>query len=101
MFEAALHSTVPVLTGEMDAAIDDKITESADLSNLSVIAGPKYTGGHKESSTDPGVRSRFLEFGTRKMAPRPFMRRAYESVKEQAVDAAVKVLKTVMENLPK
>lgn len=98
VFEAGLHATVPKLTGEMDAAITHKVRASTDLRDLSVIVGPRYSGG---GTQDPGVRDKFLEFGTRKMAPRFWMRRAFEATKDAAYNAAVTVLKGVLEQLPK
>lgn len=101
VFEAALHETVPRDTGELDEAIARKVRASANLLDLSVMVGPQYEGGHKFTSTDPGVRGKFLEFGTRKMAPRFWMRRAFEISKDAAYEAAVAVLKGIMEKLPK
>lgn len=101
VLEAALHSTVPKDTGEMDAAIGRKIRVSNDLTEMSALVGPRYVGGHKNTSTDPGVRSKFLELGTRKMAPRFWMRRAFEMSKAAAYDATVAVLRAITENLPK
>ena len=70
VFEAALDATTPVITGELRSAIRHKISVSRNLENMSAIIGPAYMGGHENTSTDPGVRGKFLELGTRKMAPR-------------------------------
>jgi len=101
VFEAALLSTVPRDTGELAESIDRKIHVSNNLESMYAVVGPKYMGGHKHTSTDPGVRAKFLEFGTRKMAPRFWMRRAYEMSKETAFDAATSVLKAVLDTLGK
>jgi HK97 gp10 family phage protein len=81
----------------MDRAIARKVRVSTNLEDVSVIVGPKYSGG---GTQDPGVRDKFLEFGTRKMAPRFWMRRAFESSKDAAYNAAVTVLKGVLDKLP-
>lgn len=100
VFLAALDATTP--RGETGAlAESEKSKVSVKGDNYSVLVGPTYQGGYKETSTDPGVRSKFVELGTRKMAPRFFMRRAFEASKEAAVSAATTVLKAVLENLPK
>lgn len=101
VFEAALESTVPRDTGALASSVKRKVRVSADLSQMSVMVGPSYVGGYKHTSEDPGVRAKFLEFGTRRMAPTFFMRRAFEIGKDAAFNAAVKVLKAVVENLPK
>lgn len=101
VFEAAIDSTVPVLTGELKNAMTDKVKVSANLDTMSVLVGPAYQGGHKNTSTDPGVRIKFLEFGTRKMRPTFFMRAAYEAGKDAALKASIAVLKAIVEELGK
>jgi HK97 gp10 family phage protein len=101
VFEAALENAVPRDTGELAGSIRHKVHVDRNLDNMGVIVGPAYMGGHKHTSTDPGVRGKFLELGTRKMAPRFWMRRAFESSKGAAVDTAVAVLKAIIGNLPK
>jgi HK97 gp10 family phage protein len=101
VFEAALDATVPVDSGELKASIRRKVRVSQNLDDMNVMVGPAYMGGHKETSTDPGVRAKFLEFGTRKMSPTFFMRRAFAASKDAAYNAAVAVLKAVLDGLPK
>lgn len=101
VFDAALIASAPRVTGELAASIGHKVHVTANLDDMSVISGPRYEGGRKFTSTDPGVRGEFLEFGTWKMAPRFWMRRAYEASKEAAYNAAVTVLKAVIDQLPK
>jgi len=102
VFKAALHATVPKgETGELDASIGSRVHVSNNLEDMSIIAGPRYMGGHKFTSTDPGVRGKFLELGTRKMAPRFWMRKAFEMSKKTAADAAITVMRALMNQLPK
>lgn len=101
VMEAALDSTTPRDTGELVSAMAHKISVSRNLERMSAIVGPKYMGGHKNTSTDPGVRVKFLEFGTRKMTPRFFMRKAFELGAGPAYDTIVAVLKGILEALPK
>lgn len=97
VFENALLQTVPVDTGELADAIASKIHVAGNLEDMSAIVGPRYMGGHKFTSTDPGVRAKFLEFGTRKMSPRFWMRRAYDIGKDAAFNATVRVLQTMLD----
>jgi HK97 gp10 family phage protein len=100
VFEAALLNTVPRgATGALAESIDRKIHVSANLNDMSAIVGPRYMGGYTPTSNDPGVRAQFLEFGTRKMAPRFWMSKAYQSAKQTATGAAVAVLKTIVDAL--
>lgn len=101
VFVEALHETVPKDTGALDESISYKVHTTSNLEDASVLAGPRYMGGYKHTSEDPGVRGKFLEFGTRKMAPRFWMRRAFEMSKNAAYDASVAVLKQVLDALPK
>lgn len=102
VFQAALQSTVPRgATGELAKSIKRKVRVSRDLKELQVLVGPAYQGGYKHTSQDPGVRSQFLEFGTKKMAPRFFMRRAFAASAQAATNAAIAVLKAVVGAIPK
>src|SRR5581483_9861548 len=78
VMRAALEDTVPVDTGALRESIGQKIAFDKDGQGAAVVVGPRYMGGkaagYKSSSEDPGVRGMFLEFGTRKMAPRFWMR---------------------------
>lgn len=99
VFEGMMQSTVPHgATGQLAKSIDHKISVKTSAGGVSV-AGPKYVGGYKHTSNDPGVRSRFIEFGTRKMAPNPFVRRAFDMGKELAFTAVIDVLKKLMSAL--
>lgn len=102
VFQAALESTVPRgKTVSLAESLARKISVSRSLDNMSALVGPAYQGGYKTTSNDPGVRGKFLEFGTRKMAPRFWIRSAYEMAKGPATDAAVAVLKAIIGALPK
>lgn len=96
VFQAAIASTVPRDTGALAASIKRKVHVGRD--GMSVIVGPEYSGG---GTQDPGVRAKFLEFGTRKMSPRFFMRKAFAASKDAAYNAAVEVLRAILERLPK
>jgi HK97 gp10 family phage protein len=101
VFEAAIDQTVPVRSGALKAAMADKVKVSGNLETMSVLVGARYVGGYKHTSADPGVRIKFLEFGTRKMKATFFMRRAFDIGKEAAVKAATTVLKAVVDELGK
>ena len=82
----------PVDTGEMrkDIQIKREKTSGDNVASYSV-----YTRSGKRSRLAGKARNvdkdsfywKFLEFGTAKMAARPFMRPAFEAEKESAVDA--------------
>lgn len=96
---AGLETTVPHgETGALAGSLDYKVSTSADLSRLTVVAGPKYAGA---GTQDPGVYGKFVEKGTRKMAPRFWIARAFEAIKGTAADAAIEVLRSVLGNIPK
>lgn len=103
VMQAGVKSTVPHgATGELAASIGQKIHVGKNLDNSEVIVGPRYMGGYKETSNDPGVRALFLEFGTRRgVKPTFFMRKAFAMTKAAAFDTAVAVLKGILGNLPK
>lgn len=102
VFEAALESTVPRgETGSLANSIKRKIHVSKNLTDMGALVGPSYVGGYKHTSADPGVRAKFLELGTRKMAPKFWIRRAYEMAKGPAVDATLAVLRAILDQLPK
>lgn len=101
VFEAAIDSTVPRDTGVLANAVTDKVKVSGNLLDMSVLVGPRYVGGYKHTSQDPGVRVKFLEFGTRKMKPTFFMRRAFDIGKDAAVKAATEVLKAIVAEIGK
>lgn len=102
VFERAIESTVPRgKTGALARAMTDKVRVSANLQDAHVLVGPEYVGGYKPTSADPGVRIKFLEFGTRYIHPTFFMRRAFEIGKDAAVKAATEVLKAIVGELGK
>lgn len=53
--------------------------------------------GKVPSTEDPGIYSRFLEYGTRNMAARPFVRPSYDAKKDEATQAFVDTLKEWIE----
>jgi HK97 gp10 family phage protein len=101
VFEQAIDATVPHgATGDLAKSIKRKVSVRGTEGGVTV-AGPSYLGGFKHTSQDPGVRGFFLEFGTRKMAPRPFMRKAYDIGKNAAADAVIAVLRALLGQLGK
>lgn len=82
----------PVDTGEMrkDILVKRERSEGDHVAKYSVFvrSGKKSRlAGAKRDMHKDSFYWKFLEFGTAKMAARPFMRPAYEAEKEAAVDA--------------
>lgn len=118
----AVKAKAPVKTGELRAAIKQRRSrrdskqdyEQRDVGVFKVKGG-KYAKtkhnvrkgrvGKEYTSDPPEFYWKFLEFGTVKMSPRPFIRPGFESSKTQAVDAIVtrlrKKLDEVTRELPK
>lgn len=88
--EAKLHA--PVDTGRLKASIYQKQIREASGQYKQVFFvgarnGPKRKKGGKKDYSQSAWYWRFAEFGTAKMAARPFLRPAFESKREAAVTA--------------
>lgn len=59
------------LSGHLISSFRTQITQTGTVTSVSITNTAKYAG--------------YLEFGTRKMAPRPFMRPAYVNTKEKMI----------------
>jgi HK97 gp10 family phage protein len=90
----------------------------ADIAGIAYIGPegkidyPNALGGYKETKNKKGkIRrlgriavasvARFLEFGTSKMAARPFMTQAWDASKEQALDVLIEGIKDELESAGK
>lgn len=101
----AAEATAPVRTGQLREDIVTKVYVSGDLSFNSVRVGPGYDrnklpvrkrgahAGRADTSASPGVYGKFLEFGTRHMAARPWLRPAFELSKEEAVNVFISYIR--------
>ena len=92
----AARDKAPVLTGEMkrDIQIKRERTESDYIARYSVFvrAGKKSRlSGRGRNVEKDSYYWRFVEFGTSKMAAQPFMRPAFETTKEKAVETAKQI----------
>lgn len=93
--EAKLRA--PSDTGRLKSAIYQKQIREASgqykqVFFVGVRVGAKRKKGGKKDYSQSAYYWSFNEFGTAKMAARPFMRPAFESHKEAAVDAIAKKL---------
>jgi HK97 gp10 family phage protein len=93
--EAKLHA--PVDTGRLKSAVYQKQIREASgqykqVFFVGVRAGAKRKKGGAKDFSQSAYYWSFLEFGTAKMAARPFMRPAFEGKKEAAVGAIAKKL---------
>ena len=91
----------PALTGVLKRALYQKqIREKSNLLLQTFFVGVRQ--GKSSKKTKKGVidafYARFVEFGTSKMPARPFMRPAFESKKEAAVQAIKDYLTTRIPN---
>jgi HK97 gp10 family phage protein len=77
----------PVDTGTLKRAVYLKqIREESNASQQTFFVGVRHGKGEKKKNRD-GFYFPFVEFGTEKMAARPFVRPAFEATKEQAAEA--------------
>lgn len=88
---------VPVLTGRLKKAIYKKqIREQSNNVQQTFFVGARNGKKYRKANKD-AYYWRFLEFGTSKMAAKPFLRPAFDTKKTQAVDAIAKKLKERIE----
>jgi HK97 gp10 family phage protein len=104
VFAAEMEALAPVAPeashpesepGELRNSIGFVVRLGRDLNDSVAKIGPlydkaKYSGNKRTHS--PGVYGKFVEYGTRLMRARPFMRPAFEARKEQAVQVYAKVV---------
>ena len=99
-----VQARAPKRTGELALNVIAKGKDSASGGYIRIgIAYHKKRSlrsrrpGKVPSSQDPGVYVKFLEYGTRKMAARPFMRPAFDSKKAEAVQVFADTLRDFVE----
>lgn len=80
IIQAEAKRRAPVLTGAMRDAI--KIVDSKSLKGVNVIISKSDVPGDVDV-----FYARFIEFGTKHIAPRRFMRGAFESKRNEALRA--------------
>lgn len=100
---AAAEATAPVRTGALREDVIVKVHVSGDLRSNYVLVGPGYDRGDLkvrgvrrnrrgqleavvDTTESPGVYGKFLEFGTKNMSARPWLRPAFEASKQEAVE---------------
>jgi len=90
-------SLAPVDTGALKQSVGMKITQDKGLDTNIVSIGPRYKKKPKDGKKSPGIYGLFVEIGTSKMAPRPWLRPALQAAKDRAVRAFAVKLKTVVD----
>lgn len=99
---AEAEITAPMRTGALRADIISQVHVSSDLSVNQVKVGPGYDRSHLrtlkrtgklQTSSSPGVYGAFVELGTRRMHPRPWLLPAFESSKQSALDTFVEYIR--------
>jgi len=97
--------------GELRDSIGVTVHVDKDLGSSVAQVGPQYTKGlHEDSTHDPGVYGRWVEFGRQSgsrdgktfasvQGPEPFIRPAYEATKETAVEAYAKTANALIDLL--
>jgi|ERR1022692_1462494 HK97 gp10 family phage protein len=88
--------------GEMRDAIGVKVYVARDLSDSAATISPQYSGmrdkqGH--TSRDPGVYCRFVEYGTARANPEPFVRPTFVATAADAEAAYAYVVETLLTEL--
>jgi HK97 gp10 family phage protein len=88
-------SNVPVDTGNLKKNIIVRRAKQPDLTSLHLVLvrEGKLTKKQKGSGIQDAFYWRFVEFGTVKTPPQPFMRPAFDTKKGQALDAMTAQLK--------
>lgn len=96
---AEARKNVPVDTGTLRRAIYQKqIREQSSMTQQTFFVGVR-AGKREQKKNRDGYYFPFIEFGTTKMAARPFMRPAFESTKGQALEAMKEKLAQRVEQL--
>lgn len=113
VFAAEMEARAPVAPqashpesepGELRDSIIVKVRLGKNLDVSEAKIGPAYDKakyGGKNHTHSPGVNAKFVEYGTAKMAPEPFMRPAFQAGKEKALEAYVKVVDALIGFLKK
>lgn len=90
--------------GELRDSIVVKVRLGKNLDVSEAKIGPGYDkdkyGGDKHTQS-PGVYGKFVEYGTAKMAPEPFMRPAFQAGAQKALEAYAKVVDSLIGLLKK
>lgn len=98
IIKRSAQSKVPVDTGNLKKNIIVKRilpAEASPLTSQSIVTvrQGKLTEKQKGSGLEDAFYGRFVEFGTVKMSPRPYLRPAFEQNKVAAIDAMKSRLK--------
>lgn len=92
VIKAEARRRVPVKTGAAKQAIVTKRVRGTPLAAEYVVGFKKAKKADRNGPKD-GWYARLLEFGTVKMPAQPFMRPAFDTQKQAAVDKVAQVLK--------
>jgi HK97 gp10 family phage protein len=91
IFRDAIKSTAPVLTGWLKGHITVRAkTNNYDEGSVTTTFTRKAKPGDKTSAIYEAL---YAEFGTVKQSARPFIRPAFESSKQRALDAFIERLR--------
>lgn len=88
--------------GELRDSIDVAVRLGKNLDVSTAKVGPLYNKSKysdKNRTHSPGIYGKFVEYGTSKMGPQPFMRPAFQAGKENAVQAYAKVVDALIKLL--
>jgi HK97 gp10 family phage protein len=106
MWVEEMKGRVPVDTGNLRDSIRAKV-RTKKLSGgveAKVSVGPAFgTVDRKpgDGSQQPGVYGMFVELGTEKMVPRPYMRPTFDTTKDKAVEVFADTLRDELEDIVK
>lgn len=107
LFKDAVKSRAPVLTGALLKSVSVKVLRPFEHGLTELIGfvykgirankqgkprNPARTARGGASTEDPGVYAKFVELGTFNTAPHPFVRPAFEAVKNKVAEAVGKDL---------
>ena len=95
-----VKSRVRVDSGDLKESVIARVKTKKNDNAGVVSVGPGYgknKGKSGDTSQDPGVYGKFVEFGTKKMRARPFMRPTFDTTADKAVQMFADVLKEALE----
>lgn len=93
LIEDDAKARAPVDTGDLRDSIKTTVTTSAKKESATAIVGPtidqSLIKNGRSTSQSPGVYGKFVELGTKSVHPQPFLRPAFDSKGEAAVEALI------------
>jgi HK97 gp10 family phage protein len=106
MWVSEMKAKVPVESGDLRDSINKKVTTSkkGNAGSATVSVGPMWDSKSRspgDSSQQPAVYGMILEFGSKKMTAKPWMRPVFDATANKAVQLLADTLKEDLEDVVK